>query len=216
MEVRSFLEMASNISVVASFMPVIFSIINYKYIPKYIFPLFLLIIISGVVDVVNSVYVEMELNNSPIFHLFTVVEFFLISIFYYRFLKQYFNSVIILIFIPLFFVAAFIDYKINGLNSMDNFSLSIESIILSVYALFLFYFILKNLLFENLLNSNIFWFNAAILFYFSGNLILFVFSNYIIETSMEEHYTLWGIIHSFFNIMYNVFLSIGFWKTRLK
>ncbi|MBA3683208.1 MAG: hypothetical protein H0W73_18890 [Bacteroidetes bacterium] len=114
----------------------------------------------------------------------------------------------------MFFLAAYIDYKLNGLKSMDNFSTSLESIIFIFYSISFFYYALKNLIFENLLSTPLFWLNTAILIYFSGNLILFVFSNYMAQTDPVKYGILWAVIHTFFNVLYNVLLSVGFWKAK--
>ena len=212
----SILRIVSDFSIAASLMPILIATGYFKYMDKIILPLYILIIVSGSVDILNKIYMDKAINNSYIFHLFTIIEFFLISLFYFRFFKQYLFPHIILFFTLAFLIGIIIDYKMNGLNSMDSFSISMESLIFSFYSLFLFYFILKNLIFENLLNSSVFWFNSAVLFYFSGNLILFIFSNYVMAASMKVHYILWALIHSFFNIVFNLFLSIGFWKAKIR
>lgn len=211
-----FLIVVSHITFIISFGPILISLINFKHLKRSLLPLFALFVFSILTDILNRIHMEMKINNSYIFHFFTIIEFVLISLFYSLFFKKYFNPLIINLLILIFFIVAFIDYKINGLNSIDNFSISIESIILTLYSLYLFYYILKNLLFENLLAEPIFWINTAILVYFAGNLLIFVFSSYLIQNAPKTHLLLWAIVHSFINIIYNVFLSIGFWKIKHK
>ena len=117
---------------------------------------------------------------------------------------------------PLFLVVAYVDYKINGLNTTDSLSLTIESFILVVSTLFFYFYVLKNLIFDDLLSQPVFWMSTAVLFYFSGNFVLFVCGNYMARLDIDKYVILWTIIHTFFNVLYNVFLSIGFWKTRIK
>lgn len=197
-------------------MPLILAFINIKTIKSFLVPYFFLIIISLGIEGLNMFFAESGANNTHIFHFFTIAEFTLISLFYSFFFKKYFNPVLIYLIIPVFLVIAYIDYRLNGLNSMDNFSTSIESIVLIFYSLFFFYYVLKNLVFENLLATPVFWLNTAVLFYFSGNFILFIFSNYMAKSDPMKYMLLWGIIHTFFNVLYNVLLSVGFWKTRAR
>jgi hypothetical protein len=213
---NSFLIVLSDISFVSSFVPLLISFVNYKYSSKFLIPIIILIATSITIDFASRVYLDLNINNSYIFHLFTIIEFTLISFFYGYFFKQFFKPRIIYFFMGVFFFIAYLDFKINGLNSIDNFSISIECLILTLYSLFLFYYILKNLIFENLLRASVFWINAAILLYFSGNLLLFLFSNYLLVNNPRQHGILWSIIHTFFYVTYNIFLTIGFWRTKAK
>lgn len=206
----------TDFSVLLSFAPLLIALINFKFLDRVIMPFFVLVLISAIVEVVNVIYINSNENNFFLLHFYSVFEFSLISLFYIFFFRQYFNAIIFKLMIPVFVVVAIIDYSINGLSSIDNFSISIESLLLTSYSLFFFYYILKNLLFENLLASPIFWLNTAVLIYFPGNLILFLFSNHLIATKPEEYLVLWAVIHSFLNIMYNILLAIGFWKIRAR
>lgn len=78
-----------------------------------------------------------------------------------------------------------------------------------------FYRILSTLQITNLIGSSIFWFNTAILLYFSGNFFVYLFMNYINNDSTEaiREYL---IIHSILNITYNILLSVGIWNLKQK
>lgn len=194
--------------------PLIISLVNFKKINLQLMPIFLLLVINTVMEVINFFFARAGEHNYYIFHYFTVIEFTLISLFYSFFFKQFFNPLLINLLIPVFLIGGYIDSKVNGVNSVNNFSASIESIIIVFYSLFLFYYVLKNLIFENLLSTPIFWLNAGFLFYFSGNMILFVFSKHMAQIEPEKYALLWHVIHTFFNILFNIFLSFGFWKTK--
>jgi len=199
-----------------SFIPLIVSFINIKYIRNFSIFYFILIIVSIGVDGLNTIFAISGDSNTYMFHYYTIAEFTLISLFYSFFFKQYFNPIIINLIIPIFLIAAYMDYKINGLDTMNNYSSSLEAIILSFYSFFFFYYVLKNLVFEDLLATPVFWLNTAVLFYFAGNFILFIFSNYMAKSDPRKYMLLWSIIHTFFNVLYNALLSIGFWKARTK
>lgn len=211
-----FLYYFTNFSSLSCFLPVIFSTLRRKDLNSYMKPLFLLSIVAIVTEITNAVHAFFVVNNYYIFHLYTIVEFSLICLFYHRFLKQYFRDLVTIPIILIFLISAYIDFKINGLAKFDNFSISFEAIILSCYALFSFYYILKHLLFENLLNAPVFWVNAGIIIYFSGNLILFVFTNILFRDYSEKYTIVWNSIHSITNLVYNILMSIAFWKTRVK
>ena len=211
-----YLQLLTHLSVIASVIPLVASIINFKFITKVLMPLFVLIVVSTIIEILNEVHLGFYLNNFYILHIFTIFEFTAITVFYRRFLEKNLSSILSYGLVVVFSIIAFLDYKINGLNSIDYFSISVESFIVTFYSLFLFYFVLKNLIFENLLESPIFWLNTAILLYFSGNLFLFIFSNYLIKSEPLRYHALWFTIHSIINILYNILLGVGFWKTKVK
>lgn len=202
------------ISQSVSIFPFLVAVINFKKVKDYLIPVFALLIVNVIIEIISRFFGDSGINFGVVFHVFTVLEFFLLSLFFASFFKSYFNPFIIYLIIPVFFIVAYLDYRINGLNSISNFSTSVESIILSLYALFFYYYALKKLIFENLLSTPVFWINTAVLFYFSGNFVLFVFGNYLTRVDGDTYIFLWAIIHSFFNVLYNVFLTIGFWKAK--
>jgi hypothetical protein len=199
-----------------SVVPFLVALFCFKKIKEYLIPVFILAVVNLSVEVCGVIYIEIGRNTNEILHVFTVIEFCLLSLFFALFFKKYFSPIIIYSLIPLFCILSYVDYKINGLNSTDNFSLSVESFILVVYTLFFFYYVLKNLIFDDLLAQPVFWVCTAVLFYFSGNFVLFVFGNYMAKVDINKYILLRAIIHAFFNLLYNVFLSLGFWKARIK
>jgi hypothetical protein len=199
-----------------SALPFIVALIYIKKIKAYLIPVFVLAIVNASVEVLINIYVEIGRGTNEILHVFTIIEFCLISLFFASFFKKYFNPRIIYSLIPSFCVLAYLDYKINGLNTTVSLSLILESFILVVYTLFFYYYVLKNLIFENLLSQPVFWVCTAILFYFSGNFVLFVCGKYMARVDLDKYVIFWTIIHTFFNLLYNVFLSLGFWKARIK
>ncbi len=178
--------------------------------------MYLLIFSSIFIELINLLFSKFGENNLYIFRFYTIIEFVLISLFYARFLRKYINVTVIYGLLPIFLFIAIIDYKIYGKDKLDSLAISVESIILICYALYLFYYIMKYLIIKNLLPSPMFWFNCAILIYFLGNFFLFTFNNYVINLDEQKHFKLWSTIHTTLNVVYNILLSIGFWKTRIK
>ena len=132
--------MASSCSCLA---PFIISLINLRKINLILKPIFWLVVINVGVEVLSILLLRLNLSNNYILHYYTVVEFGLISLFYSLFFKNYFKPLLINLLIPVFLLAAFVDYKVYGLYSMYFFSPSIECILLIFYALFFFYYVLK-------------------------------------------------------------------------
>jgi hypothetical protein len=203
------------ISFYACFVALISALINIRRIKGIFVPLFIYLVAAAITEILANLHVQSGSNNFYLFRLFTIIEFTLLSVFYIGFFKKFFKTYFFYCVLPLFYMVSFFDYKQNGADTLDDFSVSFESLIFSCYSLFLFYFVLKNLIFEDLLGSSIFWINTGVLLYFSGNLLLFTFNRFLFFDHPYEHIVLWSTIHSFFNITFNVLLSVSFWKSGI-
>ena len=218
-ENTSFIGFLYNASWAFALLPFLTALLTMKYWSKSVFlnPLFVLLSLALLMELVQGFKARKYINIYYLVHLYTILEFILITMFYGRFFRVYFNPLPFYITIPLLLGVAFYDYNVDGLKNFDGFTTSAESIFLIGFSMFFFYYALKHLLIEDkLVNSPVFWINTAVLIYFSGNLFMFSFNNYLMQTDPSKRYILWGTIHSFFNIMFNLFIAIGFWKTKTK
>lgn len=211
-----FLDCFGYISIAFSIIPLLVGFICIKTIKSYLVPLFLIVFISACVEIISRIIANIYENNFPILHIYTGIEFSLIFVFYMLFYKQYYKFKILYLILPVFYVVTYIDYKVNGLNEMDSFSVTVESAFFIITSLLSFFFIIRHLIFENILNMPFFWINSGILIYFSGNILLFIFSNSFIKSEIKTFLILWAIIHSLLNIIYNSLICIGFSKSRIK
>jgi hypothetical protein len=214
----SALDILGYISALAVMIPLIFAFINFKHIRNYTWSLFIYFITSLLVEVISNMLLafHMMINLSLVAFTYTILECILISLFYYRFFRQYTRARIIHLITILFVLVSMVCAYAFDLQKVDFYARAMECFIFTSYCLFLFYYVLKNLVFDNLLNSPIFWINTAILFYFAGNLIIFIFSEYITNHRSESYILLWKSIHTFFNVSMNILFGIGFWKLRTK
>lgn len=215
MEINSFYYYLGYITTYFSLPPLIIGLLCIKTVKGYLVPLFVYVSVSFVIEMVNLGLTESGINNMFVFRFFTIIEFILISFFYSIFFRKYLRPGYIFLFIAVFLGVAFIDYKINGLNAIDNYSSSVSALFVSLYALISFFYIMRKLIFENILSEPFFWVNSGVLFYFSGNLLVFAFCNYVNTYQQSYSNALWAI-PQFLNIFFNILISIGFWKTRVK
>jgi len=59
----------------------------------------------------------------------------------------------------------------------------------------------------------VFWFNSAVILYFSSNILLFYFSQEVENLSSEINQWIWTV-HLFFMTIYYILFSVGLWKIR--
>lgn len=150
-----------------------------------------------------------------VFHIYTVFEFTLISIFYIKVISNPKITSLIVGLILLFLIVATFDF-LKKIKHLDDFSTTTESIIVMLYAVFGYFLLLKNPVQTRVISIPLFWFNTAFLLYFAGSLFLFIFGNFI-----QHHYKkgvfheIWAI-HSVMGLTLYILISIGFWKTKAR
>lgn len=189
--------------------------ILYKSLKDYLKILLGIVTVGLIVDIVNTILTYKKINNYFIFHYYTIIEFILWILFYYVFYREV-NKKYFLIFalIPIFLIVCYTDYKMNGLSSMDNFSSSLESLILTLFSLISFKELMNKNVTINFLKNPFFIVNSGILLYFLGNLCFFTFSNYFCSNSGQDYMAPWGL-HSILNTTFNILICTSFWTARV-
>lgn len=141
-------------------------------------------------------------SNSWLMHIYTVVEFLLISYFYYRlFSKKVFRKIITILFGVFSIVVILNKIYLEPLNKIDNYSLTIESIILLILtSMFLVDFLINNFII-NIRDYRILL-TVGYMIYFGGNLFIFALSN--------EVNGIW-FVHNLIYIMLMINYSIVFY-----
>ena len=201
------------VSLFSVVIPFTTGIIRRKYLDSVSNLFFYLVITYLILEIVSFSLANYHVNNLFVARINTVLQFILLSVFFSRAFHSTKISLFIKIFIFFFLGTACIDLYLNGLKIMDNLSLTTSCILLMIYSLLTFFYLIQKPLYSNILSTPLFWFNTAVLVYFSGNLFLFLFTNYLLKKSLPLHFNLWTI-HSILNIIFNSLISIGFWKTE--
>lgn len=149
-------------------------------------------------------------NNLPVLHLFTVIQFSLIIWIYQKFLQHYISNTKISLLIGAFAVFGLINAAwIDGIFYLNPHARAIQSIILLGVILFYFTHLLRSMEVKELEKEPLFWISAGMTIYFSGSFLIFLFSNYLLQTN-EVLYSIYGI-HSILNVVANVFIAIALW-----
>ncbi len=163
--------------------------------------IFYLVLMSLVISL-SMIYFGMTYRfNSWLMHIYTIVEFLLIGYFYYRLFSQKVFKKIILILFGIFTIIALLNkIYLEPLNKIDNYTLTIESIILLIItSMFLVDFLINNLII-NIRDYRILL-TVGYMIYFGGNLFIFALSN--------EVRGIW-IVHNLIYILLMVNYSLVF------
>ena len=170
-------------------------------------------LISLLTEMISYVCNVEEWNTTVLFRIYTVVEFVALSYFFIQITRDKTVLLIMKIVVVLFCMVTLVDAILQGIMSMDNYSIAIESIIFIFYCVYSMLMLMKEAAYQSILASSRFWIIVAILVYFAGNLFVFVFSNYLLRKSPDVFNDLWGV-HSILNILFYSLIAIAFWKIK--
>jgi hypothetical protein len=192
-------------------LPAVVGVIKFKKLNRDQRMLFWLVSFSFVFELAALlVGLVMELNNLMLLHIFTVIQFFIITLIFRKHLKPIIAPTSIDVLIVLFFISAIINALfLDGLLRFNTYARALESGILVFFALAFYYKTLKELKIKHLEQEPMFWISTAIIIYFSGSLIIFIVSNYFI-TSDEFLFSAWGM-HAILNVLANTLYAITLW-----
>lgn len=197
-------------------LPFIIGLVNKSYNNierKYLFSAIILGIIAEIL-MVAAIYLWR--NNMPVVHIYTVIEFiFLASVFYNGQLKILNSKQYKLLILAFIFLSIFNTIFFQGIWMWNSNIRSLEGAILISLSLLYFFTLIKKLTIPSPARTFQFWFSIAVLFYFSGNLLIFIYSNHLTELGiqsddsriLEEQIR---VISFILNIFLYIFYSIAF------
>jgi len=191
------------ISSASGLLPLVAFIYNYRYLDKVSKIIGLFLIVSALSDLIQWLLPMWGINNISVVHIFVIINIIFFSIIYYlAFFNGFVKWLTIILCSLALIVAVYFTKDIDAYPSESNTASSIVFIILS---LIYFFQILSRQEFVHIEKQGLFWFNAAVLFYFSINIFLFMLFNRIPKEQQASAY----IINNITNIIANLLYTIG-------
>lgn len=137
----------------------------------------LLLVITFISEIVAKCLVSSAgFSNNIVYHIFTPIEFLLYAIVYNYFLKSQKWKKILITFVVFMIICEVTNsIFLQGLKQTNTNTIILESIMLIILSLRLFLKIREAAIFQNILHSGIFWFNSAVLIYYSINILVWGF-----------------------------------------
>lgn len=152
----------------------------------------------------------LHLNNLPLLHIFTILEFGLLAGIFRDHLQPTVRPGQLYGLIAGFTIFAILNSIFNeSILQFNAVARGVESILIILLVLLYFYVTLKTLKVSRLESSPLFWISSGLLIYFSAGLFVFIYSNYVLE-SQQASFTVWGI-HTFMSIVRNLFFAVALW-----
>ncbi len=169
---------------------------------------------SVVFEFISKTMQIYKIPNLYLFHIYVLTEFLFISWFYFEIFKKYISPKIIPTVFVIFIIFSLIDTFVwHNPFTFNSYAKTLECIIIVSYTVFYLYKTFDEFQDEDPSDTPVFWINAGFLFYFSGCLFLFTFSNFILTQGKPMGMVVWAI-HAFFIIIMYSLISVGLWKSK--
>jgi hypothetical protein len=177
----------------------------------------MLVGVAGISSLLTYELAIRAIYNTPVIHVFTVLELSLYTWIYHKSMPQWFTRRI-----TYFIIAGFTLLAIANtifLESIWEFNANaraLESVILIVLSLIYYYQLYREMKVYDLHLLPTFWVAAGVLVNFSTNLLFFSFFSWLLQ---QDHIEAWDMalrIHSVSNIILYLLLAIGLWVNPAK
>lgn len=103
----------------------------------------------------------------------------------------------------------------SKINLIDNSGRLLESILLISIIMFYYYKLYVNQPSANILSVPMFCVSTGLLIFFSGNFLIFLFINFILQYSQKLNYQIW-IVHALLNCILYLTYTFALWKSPEK
>ncbi|TGE24138.1 hypothetical protein E5K00_02685 [Hymenobacter aquaticus] len=174
-------------------------------------PIFVYLIVSGVTNMLAKLLGAAHLNNLPLLHIYTIVEFLLLLAYYRHSLAGKLPVGLVWGLGLAFPVVAVLNFlllqSIFAFNSYPRALASVLIILLSSY-----YFLTEDS--RNGQPQPDRWINFGLLQYFGSATAIFAFYNLIIKYSSFQGQVVIGVLHATLVLIMYALLSVGFRQTR--
>ncbi|WP_436517670.1 hypothetical protein [Ekhidna sp. To15] len=200
---------------IAAYIVGVYTIVIYKKLPKEIKYFSWFIFVSFTVQVVASILFHNKENNLPVLHVYTVVGFVCLMVFYNKVFDGLIRPKILWVVAGLFVTFSIINsIFIQNINTFNSYALSVEAVIIIILSLTTFVFLMNDIVKERrvAIVKSISWINAGLFIYYSSSLLVFYFGNMIISFSQTPLVRYTWFIYALFSIIMYICFFVGLWK----
>jgi len=195
--------------------PLIISVFKFKHLSKELKVLSYYLYLSAISEITAQILASYFSNNLPVFHVYTIAEFFLLGYIYHLILKDNLKNLVLYIIAGFTIFSIINSLFIQKITEFNTYARTVENILLILLSIIYFYTVLKDLKIKRLSKEPMIWINMGVLFYFSCSLFLFIFSNILLNLSMKINDVMW-FVHGIFNLTLYLFITIALWLAPKK
>lgn len=183
--------------------PFTVSILNFKYLDKSLKIISILLGIGFIFNLTDIILVFNKKPSVPLFHIYTIIEYLLISsYFYYLTQKKYFKKIIQII-IGVFLGGVILNKMfLEPIDKIDNYTLTLESILLLIQSsIYLTEYLSDNLIIK--IRDYRFLLTIGFMIYFGSNLFVFALSN---------EFSIWIVHNILLVLLWSIFTLSFIWQ----
>jgi hypothetical protein len=172
------------------------------------------LLISAFINLGADLLLFNRAANLPLLHVYTAIEFIVLSSFYKHLLQSRRSTLILTISQVVFLLLCVINaIFFQSPLTFNSYSLSAGALGMMLMAVNYFAKLATASSGQRVSNQPEFWFNTALFLYFSGSSMLYIASNFLLQVSRKEFQLLWNI-HAFFVFFMYILFTIGFIKCK--
>ena len=170
-----------------------------------------------IISILAGYFWKREMNNLPLLHLNTLIEFFLFSVFYKYLLidLDWFRKNIwgFIVVVCLMIIGNSIFFE--SIYTFNINSKTLVQIILIGYSVLYIYSYSIKLENVNPEKQAIRLINAAVLIYYASSLFIFLFGNVFLKNDIKMHQGFW-VVNAGLNLIFQLIILFGIWKVAFK
>ncbi len=193
--------------------PIIPAILKYRRLSPELKIITWYLFFAAVASIINSLLGLNNINNMPVMHIYTLIEFILLSVFYRKILDSTRTGKYVYALIPVFIILCIVNvFFFQNIHTYNTYTKSIEAVIIIFFAVAYFKKILDKIGPDESRSNLIVYLNSGLLLYFSGSFALFTISNLIVE-NRPFFLVMWSI-HATFLLLLYILIAIALWKHK--
>ena len=212
MDNSNLISIFTNIALVINLMSCILFAYSRLFRVKKAIPFGIYLFVAFAVNLTANILGKNGVNNMPLLHFFTFVEFGLLSLFYLRINEldkggQRIMKYIIVIAASLILLNSIF---VQNIYTFNSYSKTIANLVLLSFSIWHFYIMSKREAGLEMIDKSILIINAGLLIYFSSSLFIFMTGDLLNLTS-KVTYTLWTL-NSLLYLIFQIVVLVSLWK----
>lgn len=173
--------------------------------------LFFLVLSGLVAEGAARILTKSGPTSYPVFHIYALVEYTLLALIYSELFNKRKSRIYLRISILVVLAFGVVNVSFfQGWHELNTNVTIVISSVLIVLAITFFFRMLNEMRYHRIERSSVFWINNGVIIYFSSSLLLFVFSNWLVELSVNSALSVW-LIHLGFNTVHYACFAIALW-----
>lgn len=172
------------------------------------------VFIMAIFEVVNNIHLHYGINNMYMFHLYSYIEFLVISCIFYSLFQSKRLKISVILSLVCFYIFSIVNLiKWESIVDFNSNQFAFEAVLIFFYCIGYYSELLQRPIVMHLEKNPEFLLVSGYFIYFSGTFMLFVSSKELLLTNNEGYWILNSILNIILNTTYALVLWLG--KKRL-